>query len=178
MDSWDRQPDEPRLAFEAFLAYRNLGPERTVVGYRQKEGKPGAKQASGRWNAWAGRFSWAFRADQWDAWLQQAVNGELRRRARAEAERDAELVAKLSAAAVIAIEKLTTALETGGVVPTASGVAHLSDVAVKLHRLITDVPPEAPIGRTADEVDSAREELARRLDRIAARLADQQASSK
>jgi hypothetical protein len=63
--------ESPR-AFAAFVAYRDLGPGRSAAeAYRQRAGRAGAKQASGRWNAWAAQFSWQARAAAHDAHLER-----------------------------------------------------------------------------------------------------------
>jgi hypothetical protein len=68
----ERLPGESPRAFAAFLAYRDLGPGRSVVeAYRQRESKAGAKQASGRWNAWAARFDWPDRVTAYDAHMER-----------------------------------------------------------------------------------------------------------
>lgn len=64
---WERQAGESEAAYRAFCAYRDLGEARTVtVAFRQSEGKPEAKQASGRWNRWVKDHSWQDRCLAWD----------------------------------------------------------------------------------------------------------------
>lgn len=62
-----RLAGESARAHAAFLRFRDLGPGRSIVeAFRQTEGKPGAKQASGRWNAWSARYDWHGRAGAYD----------------------------------------------------------------------------------------------------------------
>ncbi|MEW4569278.1 hypothetical protein AB1L88_15545 [Tautonia sp. JC769] len=69
-EPWGRQDGESERAFAAFLAYRDLGAERTVCdAYRQSAGKPEAKQAPGTWNKWAKDRRWKERALAWDRHL-------------------------------------------------------------------------------------------------------------
>lgn len=66
-ESWDRQPGEPERGYDAFLVYRDLGPERSVpAAYRQRSGNDLAKQAGGQWNAWSKAFHWKSRALAYD----------------------------------------------------------------------------------------------------------------
>jgi hypothetical protein len=67
LQPWEQQQGESSKAFAAFCVYRDLGRNRSVVeAFRQQTGKPGAKQASGRWNRWAKAWHWAERAQAWD----------------------------------------------------------------------------------------------------------------
>jgi hypothetical protein len=68
-----RLPGESEPAFAAFLHFRDLGRDRTVVdAYRQFTGNAEATQASGAWNRWAKAHRWAERALAFDRWLQAA----------------------------------------------------------------------------------------------------------
>jgi hypothetical protein len=68
-----RLPGESEPAFAAFLLFRDLGRDRTVVdAYRQFTGNAEATQASGAWNRWAKAHRWAERALAFDRWLQAA----------------------------------------------------------------------------------------------------------
>jgi hypothetical protein len=62
---------ESETAYAAFMAYFNLGPDRThVEAYRQSTGKTHVKQAPGGWNEWVRRFRWderIFAQEQWEA---------------------------------------------------------------------------------------------------------------
>ena len=66
-----RLSGESEQAYAAFLRYRDLGRDRSVVhAYRQFTGKEEATQASGTWNAWAKDHAWEERARAYDQWLQ------------------------------------------------------------------------------------------------------------
>jgi hypothetical protein len=80
---WDQQPDEPAAAYARFLAYRNLGPGRSVeAAYqaytgRKTAGKSRKSQAvSGTWTADCAGNNWVARAQAWDL-HQMAAQGQL-----------------------------------------------------------------------------------------------------
>lgn len=67
---WDQRPDETPEAFARFLAYRNLGPGRTLPQAQRchtggKQGK-NWQRACGQWNDESARFDWVSRATAWD----------------------------------------------------------------------------------------------------------------
>src|SRR5207245_1768705 len=89
---WDQREGEPAAAYARFLAYRNLGPSRTVAlavasveaspelqtARRTGRGRKGPERDAGagaaeprshpprRWRDDAARWEWAARADAWD----------------------------------------------------------------------------------------------------------------
>lgn len=103
MADWEQQPGESGAAYGAFCVFRDLGPGRELTAaYRQAAGKPEARQSSGCWNSWAGRYRWADRARAYDAHL-EAVQLRAREQAAAgrverwERERDRQLELDLEA---------------------------------------------------------------------------------
>lgn len=69
---WERQPGETAKAFQAFRAYRDLGPARTMLAaYRLTKGKPDAKAISGGWARWSQEHRWTERADAYDLHREQ-----------------------------------------------------------------------------------------------------------
>ena len=66
---WERRQSETRDAYGAFLLYRNLGENRTVLdayfSYMRRPVHRGA-QASGQWKGWSKRHEWNDRAKAWD----------------------------------------------------------------------------------------------------------------
>ncbi len=65
---WERRPREGEQAYAAFLAYRDLGPRRTLEATRKHLGKgPGYLKPIERWSALR---DWRLRACAWDDHLQ------------------------------------------------------------------------------------------------------------
>jgi len=79
---WDPQSDEPVAAYARFLAYRNLGPGRSVeAAYQQYTGRKAAKgskrqRVPGQWTADCAGNHWVERAQAWDL-HQMAAQGQL-----------------------------------------------------------------------------------------------------
>lgn len=66
---WDQQPDESNAAYARFLAYRNLGPSRSLErAYQATKGNAG-QPAPGQWTRDSERFNWVERATAWDVAL-------------------------------------------------------------------------------------------------------------
>ena len=63
---WDRQKGESARAFEAFLVYLQMGPERSVRAVAQKLSK--SYTLAGRWSS---TYHWVERCRAWDNYLQQ-----------------------------------------------------------------------------------------------------------
>lgn len=92
---WERQPNEPPKAYEAFRTYLNLGAERTIRGVAEKRGECGQSSVSVRWlETWASRHGWRDRAEQWDAELHRQEFDEHIRMARDMGRRHAQLAAR------------------------------------------------------------------------------------
>lgn len=63
---WDRQKGESARAFEAFLVYLQMGPERSVRAVAQKLSK--SYTLAGRWSS---TYHWVERCRAWDNYLQR-----------------------------------------------------------------------------------------------------------
>lgn len=64
-NGWERQDGETSAAFRAFLKFRDLGPDRSVLAAYNQEGRR-AKRAPGQWNKWASLHRWKQRAASYD----------------------------------------------------------------------------------------------------------------
>jgi len=74
MQPWERQPDESGKAWEAFRIYRDLGPGRSLSEVASILGK--SRQSIG---GWAARHNWAWRAQEYDRYLdEQRVRAQVR----------------------------------------------------------------------------------------------------
>lgn len=78
---WDPQPGESARAFQAFVAYRDLGPDRSLTKAGEMLGKN--TTTIGQWSS---KFGWVERARAWDGHV-----------VRLAAPKDAELQAKARA---------------------------------------------------------------------------------
>jgi hypothetical protein len=66
-ETWDRQPKETERAYAAFLAYRDMGPDRSIVrSYRLATGRKEATDVSGDWIRWSTAHKWRARALDFD----------------------------------------------------------------------------------------------------------------
>jgi hypothetical protein len=72
---WEQQPDESARAYAAFVAYRDLGSDRSVdaayaamAGHREGPGgaPKGTKRAPGSYKKWSAKHRWAARARAYD----------------------------------------------------------------------------------------------------------------
>lgn len=93
---WERQPGETEPAWEAFVAFRDLGPGRTVSAVARELSK--SRQLI---NGWCQRWRWRERAAEWDA-------EQTRQAAKATADRQQRTVAgHLTAATALLTQALT-----------------------------------------------------------------------
>ncbi len=66
---WDLWPGEGPKSYAGFIAYRNLGPDRSLPKVAR------ILHVSGRLvGGWSAKFAWGFRAEQWDATEQRRVD--------------------------------------------------------------------------------------------------------
>lgn len=65
---WEQQKNESAQAYSAFLIFRDITSDRTLIkAYRLKPGFEKAQNASGSWKRWSVTHSWLTRAQAWDA---------------------------------------------------------------------------------------------------------------
>jgi hypothetical protein len=84
-ESWERLAGESGMAYAAFCAYRDYGPERNIR--RAAERPLRAEGADGRkiekryrmWRGWAARFRWRERAAEYDRYLDRLKQTEKRK---------------------------------------------------------------------------------------------------
>jgi hypothetical protein len=94
-DPWEQLVGESQRAYAAFCAYRDLGPERSLLkAFRQQKGKEAAKTTDGTWTGWSSTFRWSERVKAYDTAVEKKRRETLERerenrvremRARAEA---------------------------------------------------------------------------------------------
>lgn len=90
---WDQRIDEGSLAYIAFRAYLDLGPERTQDGARKKLGKKSGYLR--QIQEWAAHYSWDERARAWDAHLWAQIDAAKEERARQVIQREMDDVEKM-----------------------------------------------------------------------------------
>lgn len=66
---WLRLKDEPSSAYAAFLTFRDLPRDKRNILAAYRIRKPGAKQPSRAFSAWATRFHWRPRVEAYDLYL-------------------------------------------------------------------------------------------------------------
>ena len=96
-ESWERLPGESSLAFAAFCAFRDFGPERNVrkaVDSAEKDEGVRAKRYR-VWKNWCSQFRWKERAADFDSYVEKLKAGEMRKTIEAQGELQREVTGKL-----------------------------------------------------------------------------------
>jgi hypothetical protein len=131
-EPWERQQDEPPKAFEAFVAYRDLGPQRSQVKVGKRLGV-----SSTLTERWAQRRSWTDRALAWDDEQdrvgREATLAEVRAMHRRHAEIAVLILNKVEARLIGNEAEGINALDPSKLTPR--DLATLTDIAVKLERV-------------------------------------------
>lgn len=89
-NAWERMTNESARAFRAFEAYRNLGPERSIVKAIELVGKTPAKDRR-RWERWSAKFCWVDRAEAYDRHVERERRFKLEEEWRQADERHARI---------------------------------------------------------------------------------------
>lgn len=142
---WERQENESTRAFEAFCAYRDLGPNRSIAKTVRKLGKNITTLTE-----WSSKFEWVKRATAWDdeqdrIARQQQLDEIVKMR-----KRHAQIAAK-------ALEKVAEALESiNSKEMSNADMTRFMDVASKLERIsrgdVGDVIEERDGGEAVNPV--------------------------
>ena len=96
-ESWERLPGESSLAFAAFCAFRDFGPERNIrkaVDSAEKDEGVRAKRYR-VWKNWCSQFRWKERAADFDSYVEKLKAGEMRKTIEAQGELQREVTGKL-----------------------------------------------------------------------------------
>lgn len=182
---WDRishpeggSSSESRKAYAAFLAYRDLGPERSlekaVLAYT------GSKGRLAKWKAWSVKWNWVGRTDQWDA-HQEQLNRDAEEKAMADyyetlaikklAYQDTvfdivdRLIAQVLTMLNWPLSEQTIRNEAGVTIIkparwSKSDIPRFAEVADKMFRLAAGLETERYAVRMEDEVRKAVKEMA------------------
>lgn len=144
VELWEQQPGETAVAFEAFKAYRDLGPKRSV----QKACGLLAK-SKGTLDRWYTPNRWRERAEAWDA-EQDRLDREAARKARDK--EIADMHKRHIDLATAMIFKATQGLQS---LPKeeikAADITRMVDVATKLERL-----SRGDVGEVIEERDGGK----------------------
>lgn len=155
---WDRQPGEPKGAYQYFCVYRDLGMKRTI----QRAAEKCEVQVSYLTNLSAG-WKWVHRADQWDAEQERERTRVARQKMALQARLEAGAVDDLIKAARIAARRLLVAVASERIVLPPKTTMEPVDTAVKLKRLVAG----EVIGSQEIVAKSARERLTEKMERMA-----------
>jgi hypothetical protein len=96
-ESWERLPGESGLAYAAFCAFRDYGPERnirkTVETAEQDEAKRDKRYRV--WRNWCSQFRWRERAADYDRYMDKLKQAELRKTIEAQGEKHRAITGKM-----------------------------------------------------------------------------------
>ena len=96
-ESWERLAGESAGAFGAFCAFRDLGFERNIRKAVETVEKDTAVQAKKYhvWRNWSTQFRWRERAADYDRYIEQLKQGELRKTIEAQGEKHRAVTGKM-----------------------------------------------------------------------------------
>ena len=165
---WERQPKESDVAFEAFVAYRDMGTERSHAKVSQKVGKN--KGLIARWSRVHG---WVARIEAWTDEQDRLTREELAKGITAMRKNHTDIANEMLKKALKAMLKLPVEEMT------MQDIARAVDVATKLERLSRGEATERTEGTTEHRghitvASDPYEELTTEELRKLARLADEQ----
>ena len=153
---WDRQKGESARAFEAFLVYLQMGPERSVRAVAQKLSK--SYTLAGRWSS---TYHWVERCRAWDNYLQQEAKKAAATAVRNMNRRHAQLAAAIQGTAMQALQ------ERGADMVNPNNFAAIVKLAAELERqsLTAELSEHDPSGPDQREDDPITASLKEDIDR-------------
>lgn len=157
---WDRQPHETDLAWKAFQAYRDYGPERTYEKVAISMGKKPVYAAQLR--NWSEPHGWRQRIFEYERHLDREQE-RLKLEEYARTQREMSLVAtamwKLAAKSLQRWHKKIDAAEEGETVLSPSDARALADAGMKLQQVLAGEPDSIQEKRHEITVDEERKAL-------------------
>jgi hypothetical protein len=142
-ESWEKLPGESGLAYAAFCAYRDYGPERNIRRAVEKAcaeneepeengggGKKSAAKKYQSWRLWSMRFQWVKRAADYDRYLEKLKQTELRRAIEARGEAHRKVTDKM----LQVVSKKLDLMEPGEL--TQGAVVEWVEAAINTERVI------------------------------------------
>ena len=153
---WDRQKGESARAFEAFLVYLQMGPERSVRAVAQKLSK--SYTLAGRWSS---TYHWVERCRAWDTYLQQEAKKAAAAAVRNMNRRHAQMAAAIQGTAMQALQ------ERGADMVNPNNFAAIVKLAAELERqsLTAELSEHDPSGPDQREDDPITASLKEDIDR-------------
>lgn len=140
-DPWERLPQESELAYSRFREYLTMQPKAVILRQNTRVAQSGSRSIRrladklalnpDNLAKHAARFHWKLRADCWDRELDRQEDEAFKEERRVAGRNQARLGQKLQRAADFGADILLT----GAVEMSASDVARLADVGVKVERL-------------------------------------------
>jgi hypothetical protein len=98
-ESWERLPGESELAYTAFCAFRDYGPERNIRK-AVEAGEPDIRKREKRyrvWRNWCAAYRWRERAADYDRYTDKLKQAELRKTIEAQGEKHRAVTGKMLA---------------------------------------------------------------------------------
>jgi hypothetical protein len=117
-ESWERLPGESSLAYAAFRAFRDYGPERNIRKAAEA-GEPDAGKREKRyrvWRNWCSQFRWRERAADYDNYMEKLKQAELRKTIEAQGEKHRAVTGKMLAVVEKKLDLMDPAELTQGTV--------------------------------------------------------------
>ncbi len=157
-EQWERQPGEHRVAYANFVAYRDMGPARSLSKTSDLIGK-----SRGTLQEQSAHYRWVARAEAWDRHQENERRHEQRRAVREAAERHAAVAGAMLGKVVGRLQNLdTTALSP-------RDLAYWVEVATKVQRQALGEPERLEItGKDGGPIEVAQLSDEERRERLAA----------
>ena len=96
-ESWERLPGENAKAFAAFCAFRDFGPERNIINAVDSTVKDVGVRAKRyrSWRKWCSQYHWRERAVDFDRYIENLKQEELRKTIEAQGEMHRKVTGKM-----------------------------------------------------------------------------------
>ncbi len=102
-EAWERQPGESTKAYNAFCAYRDLGPERSLEKAGRTLDKPRTKQYLGEWSV---KYNWVKRSAAYDDYIEKEKRAKREAEIQKMVKKHARIATKLQKKALDRLKKL------------------------------------------------------------------------
>jgi len=137
---WERQPHESSKSYEAFCAYRDAGPQRSLRKLILDNRTTSKLRQLANWSS---RHGWVERAQSYDDFTERLARFENERERSAMLKRHAAIAIRAQSAAVTTLERTINELnEDPARKLTVRDAALLMDVGVKVERLSRGEPSQ------------------------------------